>query len=151
MFHSHGNTLTVRKFEGLTVQTFEKRKTKRCEHHNHLNFCLARAWLHGCVVTRLGDAILDFRRVSVLHVGRWKNNWKKILKLVRKFRVKKAKMLNGSVFGQIFQPVENSSGAFLTYLTSHPTRSRLIAEKKINKRYLWGLQLRWRWLPPAEQ
>ena len=76
-----------------------------------------------------------------------------ILKLVRKFRVKKAKMLNGSVSGQIFQPVENSSGAFLTYLKSHPTRSRLIAEKKkrINKRYLWGLQLRWRWLPPAEQ
>ena len=51
---------------------------------------------------------------------------KKILKLVRKFRVKKAKMLNGSVSGQIFQPVENSSGAFLTYLTSHPTRSPLI-------------------------
>ena len=53
-----------------------------------------------------------------------------ILKLVRKFRVKKAKMLNGSVSGQIFQPVENSSGAFLTYLKSHPTRSRLIAEKR---------------------
>ena len=32
--------------------------------------------------------------------------------------------------GQIFQPAENSSGAFFTYLTSHPTRSRLIAEKK---------------------
>ena len=55
---------------------------------------------------------------------------KKILKLGHKFRVKKAKMLNGSVSGQIFQPVENSSGAFLTYLTSHPTRSPLIAEKK---------------------
>ena len=54
-----------------------------------------------------------------------------ILKLVRKFRVKKAKMLNGSVSGQIFQPVENSSGAFLTYLKSHLTRSRLIAEKNI--------------------
>ena len=66
-----------------------------------------------------------------------KQREKKILKLVRKFRVKKAKMLNGSVSGQIFQPVENSSGSFLTYLTSHPTRSRLIAEKKhINKRYL---------------
>ena len=38
-------------------------------------------------------------------------------------------MLNGSVSGQIFQPVENSSGAFLTYLKSRLTRSRLTAEK----------------------
>ena len=62
---------------------------------------------------------------------------KEILKLVRKFRVKKAKMMNGSVSGQIFQPVENSSGAFLTYLTSHPTRSRLIAEKKTYKQTIF--------------
>ena len=62
-----------------------------------------------------------------------KTSEKKIITLVRKFRVKKAKMLNGSVSGQIFQPAENSSGAFLTYLTSHPTRSRLIAEKKTCK------------------
>ena len=32
---------------------------------------------------------------------------------------------------QIFQPVENSSGAFLTYPKSHPTRSRLTGEKKL--------------------
>ena len=38
----------------------------------------------------------------------------KILKLVCKFQVKRAKILNGSVSGQIFQPVENSSSAFLT-------------------------------------
>ena len=62
--------------------------------------------------------------------GKTTEKKKEILKLVRKFRVKKAKMMNGSVSGQIFQPVENSSGAFLTYLTSHPTRSRLIAVKK---------------------
>ena len=62
--------------------------------------------------------------------GKTTEKKKEILKLVRKFRVKKAKMMNGSVSGQIFQPVENSSGAFLTYLTSHPIRSRLIAEKK---------------------
>ena len=49
------------KIERLTVQTFEKKKIKMCEHHNHLNFCLARAWSRGCVVTRLGDVILDFR------------------------------------------------------------------------------------------
>ena len=28
---------------------------------NHLNFCVAREWLHGCVLTQLGDAILNFR------------------------------------------------------------------------------------------
>ena len=56
----HGNTLTVRKLERLAVQRFEMRKIKRCEHHNHLNFCVARPWLHECVVTQLGDAILDF-------------------------------------------------------------------------------------------
>ena len=38
---------------------------------------------------------------------------------------------------QIFQPAENSSGAFFTYLTSHPTRSRLIAEKKTYKQTLF--------------
>ena len=38
----------------------------------------------------------------------------KILKLVREFRVKRAKMLKGSVSGQIFQPAENSSGSFLS-------------------------------------
>ena len=38
----------------------------------------------------------------------------KILKLVREFRVKIAKMLKGSVSGQIFQPAENSSGSFLS-------------------------------------
>ena len=189
MFHSHGNTLTVRKFERLTVQTFEMRKIKRCEHHNHVNFCLARAWSHGCVVTRLGDTILDFNWGSVLRMGRWKNNWKKkktnsqtgslvpcqeseninvyvsffcILLLISltfpmwtvRDQGRKAVAMRGKIKqGQIFQPAENSSVAFFTYLTSHPTRSRLIAEKKkhINKRYLWGLQLRWRWLPPAEQ
>ena len=46
-------------------------------------------------------------------------------------------MLNGSVFGQIFPPVENSSGAFLTYLTSHPTRSRLIAQQKTYKQTIF--------------
>ena len=59
-FHPHGNTITVRKVKLLAVQTFEMRKIKRCERHNHLNFCLARTWLHECVVTQLGEAILDF-------------------------------------------------------------------------------------------
>ena len=51
------------KFVRLGVNTF-----------NHLNFCVARAWLHGCVLTQLGDAILNFRRRNVLRMGRWKNN-----------------------------------------------------------------------------
>ena len=38
------------KFVRLGVNTF-----------NHLNFCVARAWLHGCVLNQLGDAILNFR------------------------------------------------------------------------------------------
>ena len=42
---------------------------------------------------------------------------KKILKLVRKFRVKKAKMLNGSVSGQIFQPVKNFN---VSYVSPYP-------------------------------
>ena len=33
--------------------------TQQCEHHSHLNFCMAKAWWHGCVVTQLGDTILD--------------------------------------------------------------------------------------------
>ena len=33
--------------------------TQQCEHHNHLNFYMAKAWWDGCVVTQLGDTILD--------------------------------------------------------------------------------------------
>ena len=63
----------------------------QCEHHHRVNFYRANAV--GCVVTRLGDAILNLSKVNC---QKWKFN------LVCQFRVNK-------VFGQIFQPVENSS------------------------------------------
>ena len=65
----------------------------QCEHHYRANFYRAKARLRGCVVTRLGDAILNLSQV---------NSQKLKFNLVCQFRVNK-------VFGQIFQPVENSS------------------------------------------
>ena len=75
-----------------------------------LNFCTAKALLHGCVVTQLRDAILDCWS-SALRMGRWFK-----FNLVHQFRVNRAEFNTklfrvNELYGQDFHPVENSFGA----------------------------------------
>ena len=51
--------MIFRLVEGVKMLADIAKLTQQCEHHNHLNFCMAKAWWHGCVVTQLGDTILD--------------------------------------------------------------------------------------------
>lgn len=74
----------------------------QCEHHNPLNVCKEKARLRECVLTQLGDAILDLLEKCSAHKQMVEPLRK--VKLVSQFRVNK-------VSGQTFKPVENSSSA----------------------------------------
>ena len=39
----------------------------QCEHHDRVNFCTAKVRLRECVVTRLGDAILNLLKKPSAH------------------------------------------------------------------------------------
>ena len=73
-------TLTVRKFRRLSVQTFERLVkvtflAATVENisgavwakYDRLNFCTAKAEWHGCVVTKLRDAMLDLLKNRTVH------------------------------------------------------------------------------------
>ena len=38
-----------------------------CKHFHRLNFSAATAWLHGCIVTQLGDVIFGFFKSRSVH------------------------------------------------------------------------------------
>ena len=52
----------------LVMMVWSKIWAGSCEHHDHLNVCTTKAWLHWCVMTRLKEAILDF----LIHTGLYK-------------------------------------------------------------------------------
>ena len=69
----------------------------RCEHQNSLNYCTAKAWLHGCMVTQLRDAIYDFLNERSAQGQILKPLTKDEIYLVSLFRVNRAKILNSSL------------------------------------------------------
>lgn len=57
-----------------------------CEHHDRLNCCTAKVWLHGCKEIQLGDTILDLL-IQVGCMGKCNGIKKRELSLVKQTTV----------------------------------------------------------------
>ena len=68
-----------------------------CKHFHRLNFSAATAWLHGCIVTQLGDVIFGFFKSRSVHKQMVKQLKKVKIQLGCQFCANRAKILNGFV------------------------------------------------------
>ena len=103
MFRSHGTTPTVGKFGLLAVKkiwTLESRSRCKCVHSDRLNFCTAKAWLYGCVVTQLQGEENCKQKLRMWIYEWYACYYSLCLEILRfeQFRVSSAKTLNGSVW-----------------------------------------------------